>query len=632
MATQHKEIAAFVDGTHNLIDDELIPDSAASQSLGWLTDDGKIELMYGKQAKGDAGGVGPIYGLHVGYKTDGTAVFFRKANTAVQYLNGDTWTNVITGLTASDMTFSNYSSLAGNFVYVSSPDDGIFKIVTANPGSYADMYDSTKNFKGYSLIDKGRMFMWNTSTDATGLYGSYIDSQDSDVYTTVSAEAIGTSGSTNYTGTLAFKAGGATRTCFGVSFTDGTQTITIDYTGGEDGTGDGDGTSTVNFMTGAYDITFDATTTGSVTASYQWEDSNANGVTDFTKSATRLAGEGFVLRQDSGGDAIQKVIPFDGSYFSMKERSVYQLTLDVDDTNPLNELIRTDVGISTSRAAVGTSTGIVFLNTGNPSKPMVNILKRNLVGDNFLTEVLFPQFSFEDYLYDDVLLDTWDKFVVIGCKEDSDENNRLLMCNMRENTVDVAPYGVRVSAKNAGYLYGGDPIAQIVYELFTGFDDMETKIDNEWIGKAETFEARHTLKRVKKLRLTGLISPQQNVKIYISRDDDEWQLVGTILGTADYVNDNQSVPIGNTYIGKTVVGGGDSTTNVFPFLMELKIRLGKFRSRRLKFVAQGFGYAAIQSVTDWDIWQYQNKIPPTYRVKQNVSLDGATTDQDSPTY
>lgn len=52
------------------------------------------------------------------------------------------------------------------------------------------MYDSTKNFKGKSIITTGRMLMWDLPNDKTGLYGSYIDAQTSAVYTTVTAEAL----------------------------------------------------------------------------------------------------------------------------------------------------------------------------------------------------------------------------------------------------------------------------------------------------------------------------------------------------------------------------------------------------------------------------------------------------------
>jgi hypothetical protein len=122
--------------------------------------------------------------------------------------------DTVTGLTASaEYTFSNYQSLAGTFVFATGAD-GIYKIHTANPGNFCSMYDSTKNYKGKSIIVTSRMHMWDLPNDKTGHYGSYIDAQDSSVYTSVSGEAT-----TSLTGTLAFKAGDAKRTCFGVAIT-----------------------------------------------------------------------------------------------------------------------------------------------------------------------------------------------------------------------------------------------------------------------------------------------------------------------------------------------------------------------------------------------------------------------------
>ena len=164
--------------------------------------------------EGNAEAVGAIYGEICGYKINGDKVHWRKAGTKIQYLNGSTWTDVITGLTATaDYSFANYSSLAGTFTFAAGID-GIYKMHNAVPGSYNSMYSSSKNFKGKIIIDKGRMLLWDRPEDKTGLYGSYIDTQNSAVYTSVSGEAT-----TSLSGTLAFKGGGATRNCFAVTIT-----------------------------------------------------------------------------------------------------------------------------------------------------------------------------------------------------------------------------------------------------------------------------------------------------------------------------------------------------------------------------------------------------------------------------
>lgn len=83
----------------------------------------------------------------------------------------------------------------------------------------------------------------------------------------VADEAIGASGSANYSGTLAnypIRAGD-------LSITDGTSTIDDDG----DGTMSGDGAGTINYTTGDYDVTFSGATTDAVTADYDYYPGNA---------------------------------------------------------------------------------------------------------------------------------------------------------------------------------------------------------------------------------------------------------------------------------------------------------------------------------------------------------------------
>lgn len=619
MATE-QTVKNFVSGTHNVLPNEEIPKDAASDSLNWITKDGRIELAYGRQLVGVAGGAGKNYGEHTAYRADGTAVRFRKINTKVQTLVSGTWTDVITGLSETDYVFSNYQSLAGAFVYIFGVD-GLFKIATANPTSYASLYDSTKNFKGFGFIDKGRTILWGRAQDPTGLYGSYIDAQNSTVYTTVTAEAT-----TSLTGTLAFKAGGSKRTCFGIALT-----ITASgevYTDNYNGvlTGSLGGTGTINYMTGDYTVT----NPGVGTVNYQWEDSNVKGVTDFTKSATRLAGEGFILRQDSGGDAILNVLILNGNYFSIKKQSCYRLALDSADTSPTNEVFRTDIGVPSMRAAVATGQGIFFMNTANPSRPRLSVIQQNPLGDNFDMVEMFSHYDFSVFTYDDCMLDTWDRFIIVGCAYDSANNNRLLICDFSQKSVDATYYGIRTSTKSGGFLYGGDTVSESTYELFTGFDDLGISLENNWDSKGETFGS-DILKKIRYERFMGRITPDQSIGVYLELDDSTFSLIGTILGTGDYVDYNTSFALGTSFVGQDTIGGGDSV-NTYNFLIQLKVKTGKFRKRIIRFKALGIGYASIWRVTDHDIWTYENKLPRSYRLKQNVSLDGTVTDRDNPQY
>lgn len=213
-------IQAFIKGTWNLVDDEIIPQDAASDSKNFVTKDGAIELVYGRNLIGTEGLVGSVRGIHFGFKEDGTRVLYRKINTKIQYWDtvGLAWTDItgLTGLTEdAEYSFSNYSSLAGAFTFVSGID-GFWKINNANPGDSISLYDALRNDKGKILIDKSRLFMWDcANASKTILKLSYIDNPYTS-YTTIEQEPIGAAGSQIYTGTLSFKAADARRNCFGI--------------------------------------------------------------------------------------------------------------------------------------------------------------------------------------------------------------------------------------------------------------------------------------------------------------------------------------------------------------------------------------------------------------------------------
>lgn len=619
-----KLIPLFKSGTHNLLDDEVIPKDAASNSSNWYTNNGRLKLILGKELVGASGIAGKITGEIFGYKVDGSKVHWRKKGTVIQYLNAGTWTNVVTGLTSNaDYSFANYSSLAGTFTYAFGAD-GIYKMHNAVPGSFNSMYDSVKNFKGKAIIDKGRALLWDRAEDKTGIYGSYIDVQTSVVYTQVTAEAT-----TSLTGTLAFKAGGATRNCFGVrlTITASGEVYTDNYLGIL--TGSLGGTGTINYMTGAYTVS----NPGVGTVNYQWENSNVKGVTDFSKSATRIAGEGFQFPQDEGGDAILSVlVGQDGEYYSMKRQSVYKLSLDSGDITAVNEVYRRELGIPSYRGATAMQLGVIFMDTAKFEFPQLTLLEKNPIGGQIIPKVLFTHYKFNNFLYDDCTVDTYDRYVLVACRtRDSLTNNTILLCDIEKKTVDAIKYSARTFAKDAGDLYMGSSIVENVYKLFNGFDDDGSVIENFWTGKAENWNSEN-LKKYRYIRLMGDISPDQSYEVYINYDGVGDQLVGTVLGSGSYVDYSSPQTIGSNLIGTSQLGG-DDTTNVYPYFIQINLKkVPKFRTRQITYKALGIGYIDINSHLDVDIETYEGKIPSRFRQKQNVSLNGATTGLANPQY
>lgn len=117
-----------------------------------------------------------------------------------------------------DMSSTLYQSLGGSFVHLSSPNSSQYKIPTANPDSVVDLLEDT--FRGYIKAGKDRMFLWNRKdkyggSDPTGLYVSTIDKDSLADYDFTSQESVGTGdgSTTEFTGTLAFKAINEKKTC-----------------------------------------------------------------------------------------------------------------------------------------------------------------------------------------------------------------------------------------------------------------------------------------------------------------------------------------------------------------------------------------------------------------------------------
>lgn len=635
MAYSSYTVQSYTHGTQNMLPAEVIDKDAASASINWITVDGHIELTRGRALVGQDGTSGGIFGDIIASKKDGTHVRFRKTNTKIQYFDGTNWQDIITGLTAgADYTFSNYISLAGSYVYASGVD-GLYKIATANPASYKSMYVDGRNHKGFTIINDQRMFLWNRSDgtpDKTALYMSKIDPQGTN-YTTVTGEVLGTGDGvqTTFTATLAQCTG--TRFVFGISITTNPATVTSldNYSGVITGTGV---TGTINYATGAISLTFTTAPAAlsQILASYFYEDSNTNGLTDFRYSTTRLAGEGDIISQEYLGEPIQNVLVFEGKYYSIKQTCAYELDLTNDDTNATNLVYRKDVGIPSMRAATSTSKGIVYMNTANPDKPILSLLQRNPVGDNLEPINITPLFKWEDYNFDKCCIDTYGENIVVMARSlNADANDKLFLVNTgQQYSVDTINYGGNTVTKDAGVLYIGDSLSDTTYEVFSGFDDLGAQlIDNSWEGKAETYSITN-LKRHRFLRFSGLIDVDQALQVYESYDNDDYQLVGTIRGDQSYVDNTASFAIGTYGLGTQTLGGGQNNTLAYRYMCEIRTKTPKFRSRKLKLVSVGVGYLSVEWSTDFDILKFEDKLPPKYRQKQFVSLDGTT--DDLPTF
>lgn len=616
----------FNRGTIDEIEAHSIPDGAASASLNWLTAGDSIELRRGYAIKGTRiEGIDPVTGVHVGKTTSGLQVLFWTYLRKLVYFDKTTEDHIEIGsdvipaaASGEDMSFYSYNPIAGAQVWMSSPKSGYFKIMmnggksaTVAPG-IKDNYDATKNFKGYILIQLNRAFLWGLTNDKTGLYLSYIDEQNT---TAVAGEAFATGdGSPTYSATLAAVTG--KRTCYGVVITHSSET----FTDNNDGTltGSAGGSGTVNYSTGLVSVTFAAAPgSGAITADYNWEDATNKGIADFTYSATRLAGQGQVFRQDEGGSPIQSVGFFSDIGYCFHKLITYALTLGLDDTTATNLPYRTNVGIPNWRAAVPTGSGIYYIDDVDEANPRVRILR---FGEGGSTEVIPVQVSenikLGGYRFDKAAGIEWSDYILFACRTaNSTYNNRVLMYNKRWKAWDVADYFVTSFTILDGSLIGGDSLSPNALELFSGFDDDTEAVENYWISNLSDLQIRE-LKKSRELWLRGLIQKDQAFDVYLSTDNSDFVKIGTVSGSGDYVDAGQRVSIGSRTIGKLEVGGGGVNPEEFasPYFRRIKIRnlLDKFERIKVKYVATGLGFVNISEREFHDISKHGERLPAKY--------------------
>lgn len=621
-------------GTINSIEAISIPDTASSKALNWTTASTKIALRGGYFRIGDTNNVtGPITGLivakNVGLSAT-TETIFRKRGRKLEYydLDTDDWiengTDVFPVAGEDEhVSMQNYHSITGSQLHINAPLTGPFKVIVANPADITDLYDSAKNFKGHIRVKQNRTFLWNrggTTKDSTGLYGSYLDKDEATSFTAITLEAIGALGATVYTGTLAFKAGDAQRTCFEVTFTDGTELFTDNLDGTL--TGDQGGTGTINYTTGAYDITFAATTTVAVTADYRWEDSTSEGIVDFTKSTPRTAGQGFIFRQDTGGGKFQAIEAIGGTEYCMHESKTWALTLSTDDTEATNLTFRDRVGIPNFRASIETGDGVYYIDDTDSNDTHLRLMSFDSGGSEVIPKSVSKRlkynnekigFSFSGYTFDQAATIEWGDYIVFACRtEDSSVNNRVFTYNKQTGAIDEHDYFVTCFAIYNGKLIAGDSVSGNVSTLFNGLDDDDSIIGNYWEGSLSNLSLER-LKKQKKIVVQGEIGTEQGIKVSCSIDRGDFTEIGTILGSGTYVDTTNRVVVGAQLIGDGTIGGDTDGVEAYNYMREMSMPVGNFELIKLRFEAIGLGYASVSTIEHKDIRQKWHRIPNKYR-------------------
>lgn len=640
-------------GTYSFPKPQQIPRGAAQASLDFLTRDTWVELRPGYHPLGtENDAAGAVLGIKTVHRWDGSEVIFRAtkdgkltyydpADASGVAVNG--WSevggvgaNILTGAAAAgeSVYIDEYNSPAGAQTWVSSPSSDLIKIMTANPSSYLSQYNVSKNFKGRIRVIQNSLFLWHYKVGFAPasnaiLQRSYIDSQ---AYTTKSGEAQSvTTASPNVTFTLASQTGVLTSFGIVVHYADSsgsyTETFVDDYLGNLNGSNGG--TGTVNYSTGAVSVKPHQAPTGTitVTADYQLEDSTAGGIADFTKSGTRLAGQGVAFIQISGGD-ILGVNPYSGSYYVLHQKNAWVVTPSADDSSATNIIYRDNIALASERGSVATADGVYYIDDhgrnvtdqDDVSRPYIALIEYNPLASQVLPVDLSSHIlDLSSYVFDQCFSIQALDWILFFCRtSDSPVNNRAVAYNYKLSTskrriFDILSYSGNCATTYASQVVAGDSITNTAFKLFDGFDDDGSVIQNAaWIGNQDDHGVEG-LKKTKRIWVEGFIGVNQSTDVYVALDAGSAIKVGTISGSGSYVDQGQAVTIGSLQIGVYPIGGPSSQPVAYHYLVEIKLNSAKYKYFTISFLPTAIGYFSFQMYANYDIRLNVDKLPRKYR-------------------
>lgn len=608
MAYLTKVVDVFDKGTVTVVEDHAISRGAASYTRNMINLGDSFETTPGGVLLGTALAVsGRVAGLGIAQDVEGNDALVRVRDTYLEVYNTvtDAWDTTKSDLTDDiDTGLFGYRTPAGAFILATSASDGPLRINLANTGSITNLYDAAKNFRGIFPIYNNRGYVVQREGYSTVVYASYID--DDFPYTAVNNENIGTGDGVTLTfnDTLTNPLVAANT----ITVTAGAVTGTDDGTGAISGTGI---TGTINYTTGAISVTFTVAPAGAaaIECDYSYETPNTGGITDFTYSGTRTAGQGDLIFQFEGSDPIQFIVYFKGVHYVFHERSIWTVTFSDDDLSVQNIIYRNNTGAASWRSVKATNEGIYYADQANPEKPVLRFLRYSDISGETLPEEISVNVDLTGYNFDDACCEEWEDFVIWCCKSPgADDNDTMVYYNTRWKTIDFGDGNYRCFARGKEALYAGSSLSGDVYRLFDGYSLDDIDITSEWWSKDDDIDLEE-LKKCKKLVVEGDMESVQSLRIEASYDEEDWIEIGTVTDD-DFLQGGSSTVYGALIYGASEGSGG---TTVYRFLKQFSFGRSKFQRVKLRFVYYGSGYGRVKMYMFKDVRKKGFKLPSKFR-------------------
>ncbi len=591
----------------------------ASDILNWLPKDDSIVLSGGSSLVGTTTFTGSVTGVYWTTKNDGTVVGWQKIGAKLYAKDGSAdWaevgTDLFTSAASSDIaSFAESKGITGSWVFVSSAKSGLWKLSVALPTAYV-AYPSA-GFKGDIAIIQNRLWVWGWPTtggslDVTGIQLSHQPPTALSSFNVVTAEAYATGNgvAVTFADTLDFKAGAATRNCFSVSITDGTETFTD--TGLGTLSGSAGGTGTINYATGAASVTFAVAPANlqAITTSYIWEDSYAAaGYAKFSPiSAAAGDGDSHYLSQPGVGE-MKGAFAYGGSAFCIHSQGVYEVTFDVYGDPASNLVFRRTTGPSSKNAIAATADGIFYIDDASGIDVRLRVIRTvNSAGNLYVDNPsVSNDLDLSDYSFASASLAVKGDIVAIACASEA-TNDTVFVYDRQLGNFSRLRYPARLLATKGASLVFGDVALGATYTLLDGTLFTGEPTTNYW-DSGDHDMGYDGLKRSRHLWAEGTIATDQTLIFYADCDGTGWSEVGRIAGTAAQVDDTATGVIGDDEIGAVEIGLYTSES-AYPFSISFPWNI-KYRRAKLRVRATGIGAASIDVLTAHDVRLCGSRLP-----------------------
>lgn len=378
------------------------------------------------------------------------------------------------------------------------------------------------------------------------------------------------------------------------------------------------GTGTINYATGAFNITFNTApvTSVAIIGNYYTESADSGGILDFSFAASdQSIGQGYLLLQGASGPLLASS-GFQGIEYQFHLYRTWNVSLPSDTAagydSIQNNQYWSQLGIPYSRAQSPTGDGILLLDNTYPSTPKFSILSIP-PGSTNLTVVptwISKDLDLSAYDFSTAVTFRWGEYNILACQalvngKAQGFNSVFFAQDIESGIWNQLDYTVTSLADFQGALLSGDSLSPNAFVLFSGTDDDANIIENFWDSSLIDLGIQGQ-KKVRYFYIQGLIQRPQAIKL--SYGINGGGLVpaattnlpgGIILGTGSYVNSSTPVGVGSNTLGSTTIGAGQIFA--LPFEIQIPIMTDYFEYIQIQFQALGIGWAQINKFGFRDI-------------------------------